>query len=138
MKDSLFKNYWGLLLSIFIVFIISESAFPQDTTKVDSDTLELKPKLSAEEKPVEQSAEDVVIGEIELMEITIEAVVEKPRVSILPKRIDPDLGEMEFIDRSFEEELKKGPDKPFLIEKRTQEPIKINNLKDKLKEKDNK
>ena len=73
-----------------------------------------------------------VEGEIELIEINIEAVIEKPRVAILPKRVEPELGEMEFIDRSFEKELKKAPDKPIIIDNRLFIPKKIEDLKQKL------
>jgi hypothetical protein len=71
-------------------------------------------------------------GEIELLEINIEAVIEKPRVAILPKRVEPEFGEMEFINRSFENELKKAPEKPMIIDDRLFVPKKIENLKQKL------
>ena len=73
-----------------------------------------------------------VEGEIELMEINIEAVIEKPRVAILPKRIEPQLGEVEFIDRSFEKELKTAPDKPMIMDNRLFVPKKIEDLKQKI------
>ena len=108
------------LVGLFIfasIIIYSNKTIAQDTTNVSSDTSETA-----------YSADNVVIGEIELMEITIEAEIEKPRVSILPKRIEPELGEMEFIDRSFENELKKGPDKPFLIDERIKAPVKVKKI----------
>ena len=74
-------------------------------------------------------------GEIELMEITIEAIVEKPRVSILPKRQEPKLEELEFIDRSFDKELKKGPDKPMMVGERMKTPDKIEQIISKIKKK---
>lgn len=70
--------------------------------------------------------------EIELMEINIEAVIEKPSVAIIPKRIEPELGEVEFINRSFENELKKAPDKPMIMDNRLFVPKKIEDLKEKL------
>ena len=74
-------------------------------------------------------------GEIELLEINIEAVIEKPRVAILPRRVEPQLSEMEFINRSFESELKKAPDKPMIIDDRLFAPKKIEDLKQKLLDK---
>jgi len=71
-------------------------------------------------------------GEIELLEINIEAVIEKPRVAILPKRVEPELGEMEFINRSFENELKQAPTKPMVMDNRLFVPKKIEDLKQKL------
>ena len=74
-------------------------------------------------------------GDIVLEEISIEAIIEKPRVSILPKRISPELGELEFVDRSFEKELKKLPKNLMISDKRLFEPKKIENLKKKLLQK---
>ena len=70
--------------------------------------------------------------EIELLEINIEAVIEKPRVAILPRRVEPELSEMEFINRSFETELKKVPEKPMVMDNRLFAPKKIEDLKQKL------
>jgi hypothetical protein len=77
-------------------------------------------------------------GEIELSEINIEAVIEKPRVAILPKRVEPELGAMEFVDRSFEQELKKAPDNLMIQDSRLFVPKKIENLKQKLLERNEK
>jgi len=74
-------------------------------------------------------------GDIVLEEITIEAVLEKPSVSILQKRIDPELGDLEFIDRSFDKELKKYPNTPMINDKRLFEPSKIERLQKSLKKK---
>lgn len=41
--------------------------------------------------------------------IHVEAIIEKPSVSIMPKRIEPPLEEVEFISRSFDRELKTVP-----------------------------
>lgn len=70
--------------------------------------------------------------EIELSEILIEAVVEKPRVAILPRRLAPELGEMEVVNRSFEQELKQAPEKPMIMDNRLLVPQKIEDLKKKL------
>jgi hypothetical protein len=93
-----------------------------DTTKssVTTDSVRMPPNIVSE------------AGEIELLEINIEAVIEKPRVAILPKRVEPQLGEMEFVDRSFEKELKKMPDNPMIMDNRLFVPQKIENLKQKL------
>lgn len=74
-------------------------------------------------------------AEIELSEITIEAVVEKPSVAILPRRLEPRLEEMEFIDRSFERELKKVPTKALLLDDQLVRPKKIEDLKQKMLQK---
>lgn len=96
-----------------------------DTTKssVTTDSLRMTPNAINE------------AGEIELLEINIEALIEKPRVAILPKRVEPELGEMEFVDRSFERELKQVPDNPIIMDNRLFVPKKIEDLKQKLVQK---
>jgi len=54
------------------------------------------------------------VKEMELGTIYIEAEVEKPRVALLPKRIRPQLGEIEFVDRSFKRELHRLPNTELL------------------------
>lgn len=124
MKVRFDKRLLGVLVFINAIFLFSILLLAQDTTNTISDT-----------SSVIQSEDNVEIGEVELMEITIEAVIEKPRVSILPKRKEPELGELEFIDRSFENELKQGPAEPFLIKVRVKEPLKVKKVKEKLKKK---
>lgn len=68
-------------------------------------------------------------GDIILDEINIDAVIEKPRVSILPKRIDPEFGEMEFVDRSFNKELKSVPQRLMIEDGRLFQPNKIKRFK---------
>lgn len=116
------KCWVSVIIFFNLIILLSAPLSAQDATASVTDTAGIK-----------KSSENVEIGEIELMEITIEAEIEKPRVSILPKRMEPELGEMEFIDRSFEAELKKTPEKPFFIKEREVTPVKLNKLKDKLK-----
>jgi len=99
------------------------------TTKQKADTTRNTIKVDTTSKSIDFIN---IEEEIELLEINIEAVIEKPRVAILPKRIEPQLGEMEFVDRSFENELKKVPDKPMIIDSRLFTPKKIEDLKQKL------
>lgn len=126
-------NKLRILTGIMVIVIpLSSLMFAQektskpDTTKIEADTTKNITKLDS----------NVKSNEIELIEITIEAEIEKPRVAILPKRIEPELGEMEFIDRSFEKELKQGPRQPFLIEKKRELPVGIKQIIEN-KKKDN-
>ncbi len=48
-------------------------------------------------------------GEIQLDALHLEAHIEKPSVSIVPKRIEPELQEVEFILRNFDRELREVP-----------------------------
>ncbi|MBN2013033.1 hypothetical protein JW960_27130 [candidate division KSB1 bacterium] len=116
----------GLMLGIV------NSNAQEDTTAVVSDTAKISKQI--ESTPVETEPE-MSFGEIELLEINIEAIIEKPRVSILPNRQEPKLEEMEFMDRSFSKELKKAPDAPMMVDERMQEPDKIEQLRDKIKRK---
>ncbi|MFQ5636617.1 MAG: hypothetical protein ACE5IR_01315 [bacterium] len=84
-----------ILLCWFVVCLCTQNALGDpDTTDVRVDTSEI-----------------AVTEEMILDEIFIEAVIEKPNVAILPARVETDFGEVEFIDRSFELELKQGLDR---------------------------
>ena len=119
-----------LLVSVSLLLINPELAMSQ-AVKVKSDTAAIALQDSIKKDGSANSGKKTE-AEIELTEITIEAVVEKPSVAILPKRIEPQFEEMEFIDRSFEKELKKVPDKPLIIDDRLAAPQKIENLKQML------
>jgi len=71
-------------------------------------------------------------GDIVLEDISIEAVIEKPRVSIVPKRMNPEFGELEFVDRSFDHELKSFPQKSLVKDNRLFKPQRINNIAKKI------
>lgn len=121
------------IVAVITIFIVAnlEIGYTQNT-KQRPDTTRSTVKADSVIKTIDPvNADDV----IELLEINIEAVIEKPRVAILPKRVEPQLSEMEFIDRSFESELKKVPDKPMIIDSRLFAPKKIEDLKQKLLDK---
>lgn len=71
----------------------------------------------------------VPIQEMVLEEIYIEGVIEKPNVAILPTREKPDFEKVDFIDRSFELELKEGPEKIFLLDSDLDAVKKIEKIK---------
>ncbi len=121
--------YFTLFIGLF--FVYPKFGITQTTTQ-KSDSVNTTAKTDATSKSRDFSN---IEGEIELLEINIEAVVEKPRVAILPKRLEPEFGEMEFIDRSFEKELKKTPEKLMIMDDRLLVPQKIENLRQKLLEK---
>ena len=102
-----------LVYVIALVLLASKLGLAQqDTTSVKADTTQ--------------------IGETQeliLEEIFIEAVIEKPNVAILPIREKPDIEEVEFIDRSFEHELKEGPKKNFLSDSDLEAVKKIDKIK---------
>jgi len=70
------------------------------------------PPVTEAQEPSGMSAQDSLQtgsadGELVLDEIEIQGQIEKPGVIVLPKRVDPEMGQME-LDRSFDNELKNG------------------------------
>jgi hypothetical protein len=128
---------WGWESMIGLMFLLFNFCYAQDTTRVIADTLKQQDSVKVVQDTTKIAPKKVNVekasGEVELTEITIEAVVEKPRVALMPKRLEPELGEMEVLDRSFENELKKGPDKPLLIDDGANVPSKIKKVQKKLK-----
>ena len=129
-----FIKYSIYFLVFFLMYLFQYSFAQNSVRKADS----LKVQKTTADTIAQISSTIESEGEIVLEEITIEAIVEKPRVSILPKRIDPELGELEFVDRSFEKELKKFPNSPMINDKRLFEPDKMENLKKTLQKKKSK
>ena len=79
--------------------------------------------------------------EMELESISIEAIIEKPNVDIIPKRMEPELEEVEFVERSFERELKEVPKDMLLLEDDLDRVAKLEGIKkmlEKKKQKSNK
>ncbi len=75
--------------------------------------------------------------EMELETIAIEAIIEKPNVDIIPKRVAPELEEVEFVERSFDRELKEIPKDLLLLDDDLDRVSKLEGFK-KLLEKKNK
>lgn len=75
------------------------------------------------------TTKSMTIQEMILEEIYIEGVIEKPNVAILPTREKPDFEKVDFIDRSFEHELKEGPERIFLLDSDLDAVKKIEKIK---------
>lgn len=89
-------------------------------------TLLLTPTAHSQNKAARRpQTEQTGVKEMDLGTIYIEAEVEKPRVSLLPKRVRPDLSEIEFVDRSFRRELEKVPSTDLLLPVVLFQPKKI-------------
>ena len=73
--------------------------------------------------------------EMELEAIAIEAIIEKPNVDIIPKRVTPDLEEVEFVERSFDRELKEVPKDLLLLDDDLDRVAKLEGLKKMLEKK---
>lgn len=72
-------------------------------------------------------------GEIKLDDLILQGMIEKPSVSIVPKRIEPDLEEVEFITRKFDRELRMVPEELFDIQLEKRKIQKIRNIDEILK-----
>lgn len=123
-----------IVIGIGVLLGVPNYGTAQTTPRMTANSRgEAAPDTSQQKVPPQ--AEKQGDEEIELAEINIEAVIEKPSVSIISKRATAELDDMQFIDRSFEKELKRAPEKPMLFDDRLFAPQKIENLKQKLIEK---
>jgi len=73
--------------------------------------------------------------EMELESISIEAIIEKPNVDIIPKRLEPELEEVEFVERSFDRELKEAPKDMLLLDDDLDRVSKLEGIKKMLEKK---
>ncbi|MGH7451579.1 MAG: hypothetical protein ACRENG_09565, partial [bacterium] len=73
--------------------------------------------------------------DMELEAIAIEAIIEKPNVDIIPKRVTPDLEEVEFVERSFDRELKEVPKDLLLLDDDLDRVAKLEGMKQMLEKK---
>jgi hypothetical protein len=97
-------------------------------------------KAGTPAKPAEASRpakpdSSVAKEEMELEAIAIEAIIEKPNVDIIPKRVTPDLEEVEFVERSFDRELKAVPKDLLLLDDDLDRVAKLEELKKLLEKK---
>ena len=73
--------------------------------------------------------------EMELEAISIAAIIEKPNVDIIPKRVPPVWEEIEFVDRSFDPELKALPKDLLLLDDDLDRVARLDGLKKLLEKK---
>lgn len=72
-------------------------------------------------------------GELDLGNIDIQAIIEKPNVGIIPTRIKPDLQEILVLERSFERELQEIPKNLMLLDDDVDRPQKVSGLENVIK-----
>ena len=72
-------------------------------------------------------------GELDLGNIDIQAIIEKPNVGIIPSRIKPDLQEILVLDRSFDRELREIPRNLMLLDDDIDRPQKVSGLDNVIK-----
>lgn len=125
----------GTMLWFLPVFGLAQTKTPQPQT-TQADTVHAKPKAAATKLDTAKAP-----VEMELESISIEAIIEKPNVDIIPKRMEPELEEVEFVERSFERELKEVPKDMLLLEDDLDRVAKLEGIKkmlEKKKQKSNK
>lgn len=94
-------KYLHSLIFIGFVFVL---LFPQFIYAIDRAETDTTDTLTQVQNPVDNDGdgEEIILDDIEII-----GQVEKPGVIIFPKRIEPELPEVE-LERSFQRELKEG------------------------------
>ena len=86
-----------IFITALLLLIIAASVSPAQTPQQPDSTR------------VVAAADSSAVREVSLEDIHIEAVIEKPAVTLIPKRITPEMGEAPAMVRSFDRELKQRP-----------------------------
>jgi hypothetical protein len=106
-----------LLLGIAPGILFSQAA-PADSSRTGQDSTTVSTPERYEEFILET--------------IRIEAVIEKPSVTLIPKKIETDVGQLPFGNRSFEKELNAMPEMLKDYRKDLEEGKRIKKFKKKL------
>ena len=109
----------GVLCCVFVAFGWAQPA-PQDKAKTNPQTSILK---------------NTQVTETILEPIRIEAVIEMPRVALIPKRVETEMGKLDFGYRSFDKELRAKPKVLSSILEELESAKKIRELKKTLAKK---
>ena len=91
------------LIQIFLFVAIATSYSRQVSTESDSTS------TKSDSTQVATTKAPVVYEEFVLETIRIEAIIEKPAVTLIPKRAITDVGDVPLNIRSFEKEIKTKP-----------------------------
>lgn len=122
------------LLIVLMIVVRTASAQEVQPAKPDSAQhmrvgLQQQAAADTVKKPLATAGEKSGAKEVVLDEIAIEAVIEKPNVDIIPKRIKPDFEEMRDFERSFARELKSVSKDLLLQDDTIEQPQKVDGLK---------
>ncbi len=99
-KTVLGKIFPLIIILIMFATLTAHAKKPEATP--DSTVVQAKTDTATTEK--EQAYQEYI-----LQTIRIEAVIEKPTVTLIPKRAETDVGQVPFRARSFDRELKTKP-----------------------------
>ena len=123
--------------SIVMVMFILAFCLSAQVGSAQTDSSDSKKQKAEETTEASQRSEEAGTDEssdMVLDEILIEALIEKPNVAILPSRELSTLEEIEFINRSFEKELKALPRGLFVVDRKAEQRKSIERLKAILKQ----
>lgn len=101
MKETGIKTASAFFLAILMGLTFVTPLIAQDTTGTQTE---------------EQAGYRQETQEQDLGTVYVKAIIEKPSVSIIPTRLEPETGEMEMITRSFAKEIKEAPRKLLYME----------------------
>lgn len=125
-----------LARSIFLMLLLAGVGSAQEAQTATPDSLQRNSGLVRQQAPADTAKklpaavkEKSDLNELELEAIAIEAVIEKPNVDIIPKRVKPDFGEMRELERSFARELKSVSKGILLHDDTIDQPQKVDGLK---------
>jgi hypothetical protein len=129
-----------ILIAIFALGFLPAAAAAQTESSSAQTAAADTVKAGMPSKPAEASRSakpdsSAAKEEMELEAISIEAIIEKPNVDIIPKRVTPDLEEVEFVERSFDRELKEVPKDLLLLDDDLDRVAKLEGLKKLLEKK---
>ncbi len=102
MIKTVFKKIFPLIIILFIFAPPLTAQEKDPAATADSSVVQAKAKTDTTTK--KQDFQEYI-----LQTIRIEAVIEKPTVTLIPKRAETDVGEVPFRARSFDKELKTKP-----------------------------
>jgi len=123
--------------SVVIVMFILAFCLRAQVGSAQTDSSDSKKQKAEETAEALQRSEGAGTDEgsdMVLDEILIEALIEKPNVAILPSRKLGSLEGIEFINRSFEKELKAVPRGLFVVDRKAEQRKSIERLKAILKQ----
>jgi len=115
-----------------LAFCLSAQVGSAQTDSSDSKEQKAEETTEASQRSEEAGTDES--SDMVLDEILIEALIEKPNVAILPSRELSTLEEIEFINRSFEKELKALPRGLFVVDRKAEQRKSIERLKAILKQ----
>jgi hypothetical protein len=121
MKTKSLEDWIFIISALFFIWVA-----PAWTQTTSQDSIRAEDQTSIQ---VQQYEETV------LEPIRIEAVIEMPRVALIPKRIETEMGGLDFGQRSFDKELRAKPKVLSSILEELESAKKIRRLKKTLAKK---